>query len=46
MKNIFFNKLKSIFTFKTTKHILNGCAGDVLMEEVTDYPIQSSKNWI
>lgn len=43
MKNIFFNKLKSIFTFKTNKHILNGCAGDVLMEEVTDYPIQSSK---
>lgn len=43
MKNIFFNKLKSIFTFKTTKHILNGCAGDVLIEETTDYPIQSSK---
>ena len=43
MKNIFFNKLKSIFTFKTTKHILNGCAGDVLIEEATDYPIQSSK---
>ena len=43
MKNIFFNKLKSIFTFKTTKHILNGCAGDILIEEATDYPIQSSK---
>lgn len=43
MKNIFFNKLKSIFTFKTTKHILNGCAGDILIEETTDYPIQSSK---
>lgn len=44
MKNIFFNKLKSIFTFKTTEHILNGCAGDVLIEEETiDYPIQSSK---
>ena len=44
MKNIFFNKLKSIFTFKTTEHILNGCAGDVLIEEeTTDYPIPSSK---
>ena len=43
MKNIFFNKLKSIFTFKTTKHILNGCAGDILIEETTDYLIQSSK---
>ena len=43
MKNIFFNKLKSIFTFKTTKHILNGCAGDILIKEATDYPIQSSK---
>ena len=44
MKNIFFNKLKSIFTFKTTKHILNGCAVDVLIEEETiDYPIPSSK---
>lgn len=43
MKNIFFNKLKSIFTFKTNKNILNGCAGDILIEEATDYPIQSSK---
>lgn len=44
MKNIFFNKLKSIFTFKTNKNILNGCAGDILIEEeTTDYPIQSSK---
>lgn len=44
MKNIFFNKLKSIFTFKTNKHILNGYVGDVLIEEeTTDYPIQSSK---
>lgn len=43
MKNIFFNKLKSIFTFKTTKYTLNECVGDVFIEETTDYPIQSSK---
>ena len=44
MKNNFFNKLKSIFTFKNNKHISNRCVCDfVIDEETIDYPIQSSK---
>lgn len=48
MKNIFFNKLKSIFTFKNHQHILNVCVCDVNIEddlehEQINYPIQSSK---
>lgn len=44
MKNNFFNKLKSIFTFKNNKHISNRCVCDVVIDEETiDYPIQSSK---
>ena len=44
MKNNFFNKLKSIFTFKNHKHIPHGCICDIPMEEEQiNYPIQSSK---